>query len=109
MPIINFQGQQIPCEIGDNLRKVLLKNELNLYNGKAKYINCMGIGSCGTCAVQIEGEVNAPNWRDKARRSFPPHSRDRDLRLACQTEVLGDITVTKYDGFWGHKTNKKIN
>ncbi|MGY6530292.1 MAG: 2Fe-2S iron-sulfur cluster-binding protein [Cyanobacterium sp.] len=107
MPIIQFQGKNISCQVGDNLRKVLLQNDAPLYNGKAKYINCMGIGSCGTCAVQIQGEVNSPNWKDKARRSFPPHSSDRDLRLACQTKVLGDIAVTKYEGFWGHKTTVK--
>jgi len=107
MPIVQFQEKNISCEVGENLRKVLLKNDAELYNGKAKYINCMGIGSCGTCAVQIKGSVNAPNLKDKARRSFPPHSPDRDLRLACQTKVLGDISVTKYDGFWAQKNTLK--
>ncbi len=46
-------------------------------------------------------DVSPANWKDKARRSLPPHSIDRDLRLACQTKVLGDISVTKYNGFWG--------
>lgn len=105
MPIVRFQDKTISCEVGDNLRKVLLAHDANLYNGKAKYINCMGIGSCGTCAVKIEGKVNAPNWKDKGRRSLPPHSLQNDLRLACQTKVLGNITVTKYDGFWGQKSN----
>jgi ferredoxin len=101
MPTVIFQGKTIPCSIGANLRKVLLEHDLNLYNGKAKIINCRGIGTCGTCAVAIEGEVDPPNWKDKARRALPPHSVDKHRRLACQTKVLGDITVTKYDGFWG--------
>jgi hypothetical protein len=25
--------------------------------------------------------------------------------LACQTKVLGDISVTKYSGFWGQGDN----
>ncbi len=33
--------------------------------------------------------------------SLPPHSPTSDLRLACQTQVLGDVKVTKFDGFWG--------
>jgi len=72
-----------------------------LYNGNAKIINCRGIGSCGTCAVEIEGEVSPPNWKDKTRLSLPPHSLEKNRRLACQTKVLGDIKVKKYDGFWG--------
>ncbi|AFY99284.1 2Fe-2S iron-sulfur cluster-binding protein [Calothrix sp. PCC 6303] len=101
MPQVIAQGQTIECSPKTNLRSCLLRNGIELYNGGAKVINCRGIGTCGTCAVYIEGEVNQPNWKDKARRSLPPHSPTRELRLACQTQVLGDLKVTKYDGFWG--------
>ncbi len=101
MPTITAQGKIIKCDRGANLRQVLLEHGIELYNNNAKIINCLGIGSCGTCAVEIEGEVSPPNWKDKARRSLPPHSLDKNRRLACQTKVLGDIHVTKYNGFWG--------
>ncbi|MGB3495998.1 MAG: 2Fe-2S iron-sulfur cluster-binding protein [Elainellaceae cyanobacterium] len=101
MPTVTAQGKTIQCETGQNLRQVLLKHGVELYNGKAALINCRGIGSCGTCAVLIEGEVSEANWRDRTRRSLPPHNSSRNLRLACQTKVLGDIHVTKFDGFWG--------
>ncbi len=101
MPTVTAQGKTIQCETRANLRRVLLDNGVDLYNGQAKVINCRAIGTCGTCAVQIEGEASEVNWKDKARRSLPPHNPDRHLRLACQTQVLGDITITKYDGFWG--------
>lgn len=101
MPKIIAQGKIIECKTGANLRRVLLDNDVDLYNGHADVINCRGIGSCGTCAVSVEGEVSAANWRDRGRRSLPPHSPERSLRLACQTTVLGDLTVTKYDRFWG--------
>lgn len=101
MPKITACGRTFECEAGANLRNVLMDNGIDLYNGKAKIINCMGIGSCGTCAVQIEGEVSEPNWKDKARRSLPPHSPTANRRLACQTKVLGDIKVSKFEGFWG--------
>lgn len=77
MPKVLAQGKAIECKSGANLRKVLLANDVDLYNGGSNVINCRGIGSCGTYAA-------------------------RNLRLACQTKVLGDVTVTKYDGFWGH-------
>jgi ferredoxin len=101
MPQVTAQGKNFTCETGANLRQVLLANGVDLYNGNARIINCMGIGTCGTCAVEIEGEVSAPNWQDTARRSLPPHTPSRNLRLACQTKVLGDITVSKFTAFWG--------
>ena len=101
MPEITAQGKAIQCDVGANLRQVLIKNGIALYNDKANIINCRGIGTCGTCAVMVEGKVNEANWKDKARRSLPPHSPTSNRRLACQTQVLGDIRVTKFDGFWG--------
>jgi ferredoxin len=101
MPQVTAQGRSFTCETGANLRQVLLEQGIDLYNGNAKFINCMSIGTCGTCAVQIEGEVSAVSWKDTARRSLPPHSIARNLLLACQTKVLGDVKVTKFDGFWG--------
>ncbi len=101
MPTVTAQGKTFDCEVGDNLRQVLLNNGVDLYSPKARYINCMGIGTCGTCAVAIAGEVSEVNWRDLTRRSLPPHSPQKQLRLACQTQVLGDVKVTKFNGFWG--------
>ncbi|AFY38584.1 ferredoxin [[Leptolyngbya] sp. PCC 7376] len=101
MPKIIFGDQIITCDVGENLRKVLLKHNAALYNGKANIINCMGIGSCGTCAVEIEGELPERNWKEKARLSFPPHNPEKQRRLACQITVENDLTITKYDGFWG--------
>lgn len=104
MPKVLAQGKTIECERGANLREILPHNGIDLYNGGAKFINCRGIGSCGTCAVKVEGEVSAANWRDRARRSLPPHSPTTELRLACQTEVLGDVKITKFAGFWGQSS-----
>lgn len=106
MPTITAQGKSFDCSTGDNLRRVLLDHNIDLYNGNARLINCRGIGSCGTCAVHIEGNISPANWKDRGRRSLPPHNAERSLRLACQTQVLGDITVTKYDQFWGQGKTK---
>ena len=109
MPKVTAQGKTFECEVGANLRRVLLQQGVALYNQQATLINCRGIGTCGTCAVKIEGTVSAANWRDRSRRALPPHSPERDLRLACQTQVLGDVKVTKYDGFWGQGANSVWN
>lgn len=105
MPTITAQGKTFECEYGENLRQALMRNGIDLYSPRANYVNCMGIGTCGTCVIAIEGEVSDVNWRDKARRSLPPHSPDTPLRLACQTKVLGDLRITKYTGFWGHESD----
>ncbi|AFZ13837.1 ferredoxin [Crinalium epipsammum PCC 9333] len=101
MPKVTAQGKTFECEQGSNLRQVLLTNGIDVYNGKAKVINCTGIGTCGTCAVQVEGEVSEASWTEKTRLKLPPHSPKQNRRLSCQTQVLGDVVVTKFDGFWG--------
>jgi ferredoxin len=105
MPRIHAQGRQFTCDSGANLRQVLLTQGVEVYNGAAKTINCRGIGTCGTCAVAIQGEVSQLGWREQARLSLPPHvganSLAKGRRLSCQVQVLGDLSVTKYDGFWG--------
>ena len=106
MPTVTVQGKTLSCSNGANLRKVLLKHDINLHNGQSKIINCRGMGTCGTCAVEIIGKVSDSNWRDKTRRSLPPHSLNQNRRLACQTQVLGDVEVIKYQGFWGQSNER---
>ena len=105
MPIVMAQGKSIDCPIGANLRQVLLEHEVALYNGGSKVINCHSIGTCGTCAVEISGNVSPLNWKEKLRFALHPHSlvgsREKLRRLACQVTVLGNIEVTKYNQFWG--------
>lgn len=107
MPTVTAQGKTFSCPQGANLRQVLLAHQVELHNGRSQLINCRGLGTCGTCAVAISGDVSAANWRDQARRSLPPHSPEQNLRLACQTQVLGDIEVTKYEGFWGQAQTQR--
>mgnify|MGYP006268814849 CR=1 FL=1 len=101
MPQIQAQGKTFHCPSGANLRRALLEQGVALHNGRSQLINCRGIGTCGTCAVAIEGKVSAANWCDRTRRSLPPHRPGANLRLACQTQVVSDVRITKYDGFWG--------
>ncbi len=104
MPTVRVQGQHFACETGANLRQVLQQHGVALYNGAAGVINCRGIGTCGTCAIAISGEVSPPTWKEKIRLALPPHRPEQNRRLACQVKVLGDVGVTKYNGFWGEGT-----
>jgi len=87
---------------GSNLRKALLEAGLPLYNGSAAWLNCRGLGSCGTCAVRkVEGSWNDPQGIEHWRLGFPPHRADSGHRLACQIRVDRPLKLVKDSGFWG--------
>ena len=101
MPKVTAQGKTFECKVGDNLCQILLANDIELYNGNAKIANCGGIGVCGACTVQVEGNVSNRSWIENIWRSLPLFSPMADRRLACQTQVLGDVEVVKFEGFLG--------
>jgi ferredoxin len=106
MPTISFRGRDIDCEEGANLRDALLDAGESPHNGSANYLNCRGHATCGTCAVAVDGPVSEPTGDEERRLSMVPHDPDSGLRLACQTEVLGDVDVVKHGGFWGQKVEE---
>ena len=101
----NPADQTVECPHGANLRVVLLRARLPLYNGVAQALHCRGRGACGTCAVRVEGPVSEPTAAERWRLRLPPHHADAGLRLACQCSVLGDLKVTKYEGLWGQRSD----
>ncbi len=103
MPKVKFSSFVIECEQGENLRRLLKRNGLPPYNGAARWLNCKGMGTCGTCAVEIKGDVTPKTKVEQWRLNFPPHNETNGLRLACQCKVLGDLEVVKYEGFWGQE------
>jgi ferredoxin len=103
MSKIFFSGRTTECNEGANLRRVLLEAKLPLYNSIAGAIHCRGLGTCGTCAVEIEGSVSEMTKVEKWRLGFPPHRSDSGLRLACQCKILGDLKITKHGGMWGNQ------
>jgi ferredoxin len=101
MATVRFGDAAIECEQGALLRDVLLDAGHSPHNGGSGLLNCNGFGTCGTCAVEIDGPVSDQTSRERRRLNFPPHTPEDGLRLACQTRVQGDITVRKHEGFWG--------
>ena len=84
---------------------VLLRARLPLYTRVARAIHCRGHGTCGTCAVRVEGPVSEPTAAELRRLRFPPHQPEAGLRLACQMHRAGRLTVTKYEGLFGQHTD----
>ncbi|KAL7471980.1 hypothetical protein ACHAXS_012314 [Conticribra weissflogii] len=120
-------AKRINIRKGELLRSALLKRGISPHNGKSRLINCKGLGTCGTCALEIydnnarqtSGEDSSipailpmeRTTKEKLRLNFPPHgSEDQspNLRLACQVSVEGDIIVKKRTGFWGQDTDGKL-
>ena len=111
---------------GEILRSAALKRGISVHNGNSRLINCRGLGTCGTCAVEIESNnaqkvttTNAHsnidpterNMKENLRLKFPPHGsnyQSPNLRLACQVQVRGDISVTKRSGFWGQASDGQL-
>ncbi len=107
MPTVTFAGEVIECPHGARLRDVLMKAGVSPHNGQARWFNCKGFGTCGTCAIEVvAGEVGPKNARERWRLDFPPHDAADGLRLACQIRVEDDLVVRKYPGFWGQHTTQ---
>lgn len=114
MPIIKFikEKKEIEVPVGANLRNAAIDAGINLHQGLNgfgaglnKVLNCHGLGQCGTCRVLItKGMENAspmgtmewlkfrvPLPDPMAPLAFVGH--EQTMRLACQTNVNGDIEV----------------
>ena len=94
-------GKTVECPTHTNLRQLAIQNDIDLYNGIAKYTNCEGMGLCGTCTVEVtpRGATTVKGAKEKLRFL----QLKGNLRLSCQVQVLDDITVTKHDGMFGTK------
>lgn len=83
----------IDAKVGDNLRKTLLDNEVELYRGlKKKLGNCGGGGQCTFCAVdfvesECEGWAARSEYEDGKIAKFPT------ARLACMNNIQGPATI----------------
>lgn len=76
---------------------------MEIYDNKTQNI---GEDSSNPAVVPTERTT-----KEKLRLNFPPHgSEDQspNLRLACQVQVEGDITVKKRTGFWGQDTDGNL-
>ncbi|MFO0902421.1 MAG: 2Fe-2S iron-sulfur cluster-binding protein [Pirellulales bacterium] len=115
MPIIKFLKEKKEIEVPEGawLRAEAVKAGINLncgVNGIGasvnKYVNCMGLGTCGTCRVLIKKgmeNTNPMTLREKFKFLVPlpepvPGSlafigHEDEMRLACMTQVNGDIEV----------------
>ena len=90
MPKISFAKSRpaIEAQSGANLMKALLEHEIPVAS------SCRGDGVCAKCRVQVlEGPKNlSPESEIEAMRR-DQFDFEKDERLSCQAEVLGDIKI----------------
>lgn len=81
----------IETEVGENLRSVLLDNEVEVYRGfKAKIGNCGGGGQCGFCAVEF---VNSEGWEVRSEYEDKKIKNSPNSRLSCLNNIQGPVTI----------------
>jgi ferredoxin len=105
MPTVKFVNEKVTVQVqdGEDLRSVARKNGVEIYSGPHKIVNCMGFGTCCSCNVIIRsGEKNCSRkgilesvwkWLNPLLGLKILSNADKDVRLACQTRVHGDVEV----------------
>ena len=60
MATIRFirEDLEVQCNSGENLRELVMKENLQLYGLKGILGNCGGAGQCSTCFISVEGGNN---------------------------------------------------
>ena len=95
MPTIRFlrEGRDVPCQEGETIREVALRERIELYGLKGKLGNCGGYGRCITCYVSIEGgEKDALSPITELEQTML-RSRPMQWRLSCQACIHSSAIV----------------
>jgi ferredoxin len=100
MPTVTFYNERrsFEAEPGTNLREFMLKVNVTPYRGLDVVTNCRGHNFCGTCAVEIvDGKGATSRGQDEEATLIGnlaiARAVEKNLRLACQTNIMGDMTV----------------
>ena len=115
MPKVKFIKENIEIDVpeGASLRKECGRVSINTnqgFNGFGatlnKFMNCQGLGMCGTCRVNITKgteNCNSMTAREKLKFKYLPVpdplpcmafvGNEDTMRLACMVRIHGDIEV----------------
>jgi ferredoxin len=119
MPKVTFvnEKQEIEVPAGANLRQAAREAGIAIYKGLDRYLNCRGLGLCGTCRVQVtKGMENLSPKSLMEKINFNLHpltslaviGHEEEMRLACQVQVNGDCTIeTRPPLNWSGEADKK--
>ena len=108
MPDVHFVKQNVTlqCPVGTNLRLLARDNGVQIYAFPANLVHCRGFGLCGTCRVKVDNPraLSTPTAAEERKVIW----EGPQFRLACQTQVLADVSVItnprKEYGWMNHPT-----
>lgn len=100
MPVVTFYNEHRSFEAdpNTNLREFMLRMGVTPYRNLDLLTNCRGNNFCGTCAVEVvDGKGASPRGQDEESTLVGSlaiaHTFGKNIRLACQTAIVGDMVV----------------
>ena len=104
MPKVEFvnEKKEIDVPAGANLRQEARNAGIPIYQGLDRYLNCRGLGLCGTCRVLVKKgmeNLNAKTVMERLNLNLHPLTlfaalgHEDEMRLACQVQVNGDCSI----------------
>jgi ferredoxin len=93
MPSVHFEEANVTVTAreGKDIRKIAQKGKVSIYGGVNKFLNCRGLGLCGTDRILVEPHdcVTPPTWKEKLHFGDKPK-----MRLACQAKLVHDANIS---------------
>jgi ferredoxin len=106
MPKVTIVNEKREIEVpaGANLRQAARQAGVQLYAGLHKYLNCRGLGLCGTCKVLVKKgmeNLSPKSFMERTRLGLSMASigHENEMRLSCQATVNGDCTIETQPAF----------
>jgi ferredoxin len=95
--IVN-EKKEIEVPVGGNLRESLRKEGIQVYQGLARYLNCRGHSTCGTCRVLVKKGMENLSAKGRLerftlKRMLATIGHEDEMRLSCQVTVNGDCSI----------------
>ena len=90
---VDPDGKEISTSSPNGIvRNLALENNVEIYEGFNKLLNCGGNGQCGTCGMIITTDgkdvLSAPT--EVERKKLGEAKLNKGYRLSCQTEILSE-------------------
>ncbi len=95
MATIRFlrEDLEVKCIPGENLRELIIKENLQLYGLKGILGNCAGVGQCSTCFISVEGGNKNSLSSLTSVEEEKLKNRPENWRLACQTLIKSSTVI----------------
>ena len=84
---------EVQCNPGENLRELVMKENLQLYGLKGILGNCGGAGQCSTCFISVEGGSKNSLSPLTSVEEEKLKNRPENWRLACQTLIKSSAVI----------------